>query len=86
LNHKNKIANFFSINKNIVMAFLTKKELSLIRLVKSNEKLTQDQRTAMVQEINYNARLRQDGYRLPVREFIQVLANYGIEKMLKSIK
>lgn len=67
------------------MAFLTKKELSLIRLIKANNKLTPEAKSQHIDQINYNARLRQDGYRLPVREFIQAMANHGCNTILKSI-
>lgn len=68
------------------MAFLTKKEQSLIRAVKVNTALTQPEKTNMVQEINSNAALRQEGWRLPVREFIQALTEHEVNKIAKSIQ
>ncbi len=67
------------------MAFLTKKEQTVIKLIKANDKLNADDRTNMVHAINYNARLRQDGYRMPVREFIQAMANHNSEKILRKV-
>lgn len=68
------------------MAFLTKKELSLIRLIKASNKLTPTDKKNHINQINYNARLRQDGYRLPVREFIQAMVNHGTNNILKIVQ
>lgn len=67
------------------MAFLTKKEQAVIREINNNEKLLPAERLKLVQNINYTARLRQDGYRLPVREFIRELANFQSDNILKSL-
>lgn len=68
------------------MAFLTKKEQSLITAINVNTALTQAQRGQMVQQIKDNASLRQHGWRMPVREFIQAMAVHQRDKMLLKIK
>lgn len=67
------------------MAFLTKKEQSLIRAINADKALTSNKKTEMIQEISHNASLRQEGWRLPVREFIQALAEHQSNKILKTI-
>jgi hypothetical protein len=67
------------------MAFLNKKELSLIKLINSDEKLSATKRTELVQKINYNARLRSDRFRLPVKEFIQAMAVHQSNKILNVL-
>jgi hypothetical protein len=68
------------------MAFLNKKEQSLIRLLKANDKLTPEKRKELIADVTYKAHLRQDGYRAPVRELLNVLANHNSEKVLKAIQ
>lgn len=68
------------------MAFLTKKELSLIRLINVSTNLTTEAKSKHIGQINYNAKLRQDGYRLPVREFVQAMAIHHVQTILKSIQ
>lgn len=69
----------------IAMAFLTKKEQTVIRLINAKEALKPTDREVMVHNISYNARLRQDGHRMPVREFIQAMADHNSEKVLRRI-
>ena len=68
------------------MAFLTKKEQSLIKVINTNPKLTPAERKKMVQQINHNANLRQQGWRMPVREFIQAMANHQSNTLLLKLK
>lgn len=70
----------------ILMAFLTRKEQSLIKLINTNTSLQTAKKRGYVNQINYNARLRQDGYRPATREFIQAMANHGVETIFKSIQ
>ena len=70
----------------VLMAFLTRKEQSLIKMINTNTNLKPSQKRGYVNQINYNARLRQDGYRPATREFIQAMANHGVETIFKSIQ
>lgn len=68
------------------MAFLTRKEQSLIKMINTNASLQPAQKRGYVNHINYNARLRQDGYRPATREFIQAMANHGVETIFKEVR
>jgi hypothetical protein len=68
------------------MAFLNKKEQSLIRLLKASETLTPEKRKELIADVTYKAHLKQDGYRTPVRELLSVLATHNSEKVLKAIQ
>ena len=57
------------------MAFLTKKEMAMINTVNASLTLTKPERAQAVAQIKYNARLRSDGYRKPVKVFLSVLSN-----------
>jgi len=65
--------------------FLTKKEQTLINLINSNTSITAAKRDELVNDVKYKARLRKDGYKRPVREFLQALAAYNSGKILKAI-
>lgn len=67
------------------MAFLTRKEQSLIKMINTNTNLKPSQKRVYVNQINYNARLRQDGYRPATREFIQAMANHGVETIFNNL-
>ena len=68
------------------MAFLTKKEQTVIKVIKTTDKLPADKQVKMVHTITFNASVRQAGHRLPVREFIHALADYNTDKILSAIK
>lgn len=68
------------------MAFLTKKEQSLIRAINSKADLSSADKTQMVQQISYNARLRGDGFRKPVKEFFQAIALHENSKLIIKVK
>jgi len=68
------------------LAFLTKKEQSLIRLVNANAAISTDQKKATIEEINYNARLRQDRYRKPVKEFLYAFSGHQTNSPYRRIK
>lgn len=63
------------------MAFLTKKEQSLIRVINANRELSADQKKSAIEEINYNARLRQDRYRQPVKEFLYAFSSHQAKNL-----
>ncbi len=65
--------------------FLTKKEQTLIKLLNANTALKATERNKMIDEIKYKARLRKDGYKRHVREFLQALAAHNSNKILKAI-
>lgn len=69
----------------VLMAFLTRKEQSLIKMINTNTNLKPSQKRVYVNQINYNARLRQDGYRPATREFIQAMANHGVETIFNNL-
>ncbi|KQC02083.1 hypothetical protein [Pedobacter sp. Hv1] len=57
------------------MSFLTKKETAMISAVNASNSMLLDQRKELIENIKYNARLRSDGYRRPVKIFLSVLSN-----------
>lgn len=68
------------------MPFLNRKEQTLIKAINTDKELSYDQRRNLVEEINYNARLRQDGYRGIVREFLHAHAAFNSDKVLLKLK
>jgi len=57
------------------MAFLTKKETAMISTINARLDLSNIARNELIEKIKYNARLRSDGYRKPVKVFLSVLSN-----------
>lgn len=57
------------------MAFLTKKETAMISTINVRIDLSNVERIQLIEQIKYNARLRSDGYRKPVKVFLSVLSN-----------
>ena len=56
------------------MAFLTKKEQTMINLINLNTALTLSQRNELIAQVKTNARLRSDGYRKKVKIFLNVIS------------
>jgi len=67
-------------------SFLTKKEQLLINLIKVNSDLSPTEKERLIEEVNYVARLRQDGYRKPVRIFLTVLSNMKTDRLALSLR
>ena len=67
------------------MAFLTKKEQTLINLLCVNPDLSQQEKDEKIKAIKRTARLRQDGYRKPVKIFFGVLSSHNTGKMLNEL-
>lgn len=57
------------------MAFLTKKESAMIISINARLDLSNVLRNELIEQIKYNARLRSDGYRKPIKVFLSVLSN-----------
>ena len=57
------------------MAFLNKKETSLINMINASI-MTSNEKAASILQVKNNARLRQDRFRKPVNLFLTVLSNH----------
>ena len=68
------------------MAFLTKKEQTVIKAIKTTNKLKADDQVKMVHAITFNATVRQAGHRMPVREFLHAMAEHNTNRILKNIQ
>lgn len=66
------------------MAFLSKKEFSLINMINASKNVSDKAKKEAVAQVNYNARLRSDGYRKPVKIFLNVISSYKNEKVAKA--
>ena len=62
------------------MKSLTNKEVSAIRI------LTDQGLKEAANEIKFNARLRQDGFRKPVKVFLSVITKYQNDKIISNLK
>jgi hypothetical protein len=66
------------------MAFLNKKEQSLIIAIKANDHLSSVKKNELTKEVKYNARLRQDRYRQGVKVFLSVLSSFNTNKITQE--
>ncbi|MBO9674430.1 MAG: hypothetical protein J7577_13365 [Sphingobacteriaceae bacterium] len=67
------------------MAFLRKKEDSLINMIHAAANLNDDQKKEMITSIKYKAKLRQDRYRKPVKVFINVITDFKNNNLAKRL-
>jgi hypothetical protein len=67
------------------MAFLNKKEQTVVNAINVNEKLTPLKKSELINTIRYNARLRQDRYRPGVKVFLSALSTHQTNKVFKTL-
>lgn len=67
------------------MAFLRKKEDSLINLIQVASNLNDHQKKEMISSIKYKAKLRQEQYRKPVKVFINVITDFKNNNLAKRL-
>ena len=67
------------------MAFLRKKENTLINLINAAGNLSDDQKRKMVSSVKYNAKLRQDPYRKRVKVFLNVITDFKNQTLVNRL-
>ncbi|MBB6236507.1 hypothetical protein HDC90_001119 [Pedobacter sp. AK013] len=63
------------------MAFLTKKETSLITLIKASPNITVLEKENNIEQIKFIASLRSDGHKKPVKVVLSALASFRIDSI-----
>lgn len=67
------------------MAFLTKKEQTLINMINAAS-IDGNEKSKSIKQITNNARLRQVQYRKPIKIFLSVMSGYLNEKIAYTTK
>lgn len=67
------------------MAFLSKKEQSLINLINADNNMLPEQRIELKNKIKDNARLRQEQYRPQVKIFLSVLSSLRVDQIASNV-
>jgi len=57
----------------------------MINIINASGELTPEKRKTAIAAVQYNARLRQDQYRRPVKIFLAVISDYQSTKVLKNL-
>lgn len=68
------------------MAFLTKKEQTIINLIKANTNLPESEKTLKIQQINHNAQIRSENYRPTFKKLFGVISAFKSDNILKSTR
>ena len=68
------------------MAFLTKKEQSMLVMASQNNNLSLEDKQSIHQQIKHNAQLRQDNFRPAFKKLFGIITSFKADNILKEIQ